>query len=98
MASENTAGHDGSRASMSSFTRKWGGVVQEESYRQWMDAGESGELLLFGSYRKTEDITENFRPKKNQCEAGANGVETWKDILHVLGWASPHSHDHCIDH
>ena len=65
MASENTAGHDGSQPSMNSFTGKWGGDGPGGKLQAvGMDAGESGELLLFGSDRKTEDVTENFRPKK----------------------------------
>ena len=57
-----------------------------------------GGVLSVGCNRKMEDIIENFRPKKNQCEAGADSVETWKDVLHVLEWASPYSHNHHIDH
>lgn len=100
MASENTAGHDGSQPSMNSFTGKWGedgpgGKLQVVG----MDAGESGEFFLFGSNRKTEDITENFRPKTKKT------MRSWcKRCGNLEGhpprpWVGfPHSHDHCIDH
>lgn len=55
-------------------------MVLEESYRRWTwMSGESSEFFLFGSNRKMEDTTENFRPKKKKKKASEKLVQmVWK--------------------
>ena len=60
-------------------------------------SGESGEFFLSDATERWK-ISLKILDQKKTSEKLVQTVETWKDVLHVLEWASPYSHNHHIDH